>query len=286
MNWLLWLVLISLGLILATGLSFSFLMTRRSRLGEIHSPSEYGLDFEEVVFKASDGVDLRGVWLPAAESDRAVVILHGHGNSMDLDIQRAPFFHRAGFNVFLFDFRAHGRSAGRMATFGYLERQDVVGAVEFLKSRGVKRIGLLGFSYGGMASMLAAPICPEVNAVVSDGGPARVRTAITGRVVEAHLPRWLGKFLGWLTVAMTSLRFRVNLFHYEPIRWVGKIAPRPVFFVHGEKDKYLHDFDELYTAASEPKEAWRLPGVEHTKASEVYPEEFYRRVIEFFDRNL
>jgi fermentation-respiration switch protein FrsA (DUF1100 family) len=286
MNWFLWLVLVSLGLILATGLSFSFLMTRRSRLGEIHRPSEYGLDFEEVVFKTSDGLDLRGVWIPAAESDRAVVILHGHGNSMDLDIQRAPFFHRAGFNVFLFDFRAHGRSAGRLATFGYLERQDVVGAVAFLKSRGVKRIGLLGFSYGGMASMLAAPICPDIHAVVSDGGPARVRTAIAGRVVEAHLPRALGRFLGWLTVAMTSLRFGVNLFRYEPIRWVGKIAPRPVFFVHGEKDKYLHDFDELYAAASEPKEAWRLPGVEHTKASEVYPEEFYRRVIEFFDRNL
>ncbi|MEW6092623.1 MAG: alpha/beta fold hydrolase [Chloroflexota bacterium] len=286
MSWLLWLLLAILGLILATGLGFSFFMTRRSWLGEIHNPSEYGLDFEEVAFKASDGLDLRGVWIPAAESNRAVVILHGHGNSMDLDVHRAPFFHQAGFNLLLFDFRAHGRSAGRLATFGYLERQDVVGAVEFLKSLGVKRIGLLGFSYGGMASMLAGPLCPDIHAVVSDGGPARVRTAIAGRVVEAHLPHWLGKFLGWLTIAMTSLRFGVNLFRYEPIRWVGKIAPRPVFFVHGEKDKYLHDFDELYAAAGEPKEAWRLPGVEHTKASEVYPEEFYRRVIGFFDQNL
>ncbi len=286
MNIVLWLFLALLGLVLAAGLGFSFFMTRRFKLGEIHSPAEFGLEFEEVAFKASDGVGLRGAWIPAPGSERAVVILHGHGNSMDLDIQRAPFFHQAGFNVFLFDFRAHGRSEGRLATFGYLERQDVLGAVEFLKSRGMKRIGLLGFSYGGMASMLASPLCPDINAVVSDGGPARLRTAIAGRVVEAHLPRGLGRFLGWLTVAMTSLRLGVNHFRYEPVRWVGKIAPRPVFFVHGEQDKYLHDFDELYAAANEPKELWRLPGVEHTKASEVYPEEFYRRVVGFFQKNL
>jgi hypothetical protein len=29
-----------------------------------------------------------------------------------------------------------------------------------------------------------------------------------------------------------------------------------------------------------------LPGVGHCKASEVYPEEFQRRVLAFFDRNL
>jgi uncharacterized protein len=288
MSLLPWL-LIPFGLVLAAGLVLSFYMTHRFGLREMHSPAEYGLAFEEVTFAASDGLTLHGVWIPASGSpgsDKAVVILHGHGGSMDYDIQRAPFFHTAGFNVLLFDFRAHGRSAGRLATFGYLERRDVQGAVAFLKGRGIQRIGLLGFSYGGMASMLAAPLCPEVGAVVSDGGPARLRTAMVCRCGEMGLPRWLARPLVWLTVVMTSLRLGANLFHYEPIRWVGKIAPRPILFVHGELDRYLSDFDELYAAAGEPKEAWRLPGVGHTKASEVYPEEFYQRVVGFFTDNL
>lgn len=285
MNPLLWLLL-PFGLLLALGFGLSFYMTHRFRLGETHSPAEYGLESKEVAFQASDGVSLRGVWIPATGSQRAVVILHGHGCSMDWDVQRAPFFHKAGFNVLLFDFRAHGRSDGKLATFGYLERQDVLGAVEFLKSRGMQRIGLLGFSYGGMASMLAAPLSPDIHAVISDGGPARLRSAISGRAVELGLPRWLGPFLGWLTVVMTSMRLGVNLFRYEPIRWVGKLAPRPILFIHGELDQYLTDFDDLYDAAGERKEAWRLPGVQHTKAGEVYPEEFYRRVLEFFQKNL
>lgn len=281
----LWL-LAPVGLVLGVGLGLSFHMTRRQSLTEIHSPAEYGLAFEEVDFKASDGLSLRGWWVPAPGSERAVVILHGHGGSMDWDIHRAPALHAAGFNVLLFDFRAHGRSDGRLATFGYLERLDVQGAVEFLKRRGMRRIGLLGFSYGGIATMLAAPICPEVDAVITDGGPACMKTAIIGRCVEANLPRGLAAFLAWLVVNMTSLRLGVNLSRYEALRWVGQIAPRPIFFVHGELDQYCPDFEELYAAAKQPKEVWRLPGIGHTKASETYPEEFRRRVIDFFNRSL
>jgi pimeloyl-ACP methyl ester carboxylesterase len=281
----LWL-LVPVGLVLVVGLGLSFYMTRCQSLTEIHTPAEYGLAFEEVDFKASDGLSLCGWWVPAPGSERAVVILHGHGGSMDWDIHRAPALHAAGFNVFLFDFRAHGRSDGRLATFGYLERLDVQGAVEFMKRRGMRRIGLLGFSYGGMASVLATPICPEVDAVITDGGPARMKTAIIGRCVEANLPRGLAAFLAWLVIVVTSLRLGVNLSRYEAVRWVGQIAPRPIFFVHGELDQYCPDFDELYAAAKQPKEVWRLPGVGHTKASETYPEEFRRRVIGFFDENL
>ncbi len=220
MNILLWL-LIPVGLALAGGLSLSFYLTRRQPLTAIHSPAEYRLDFEEIAFNATDGVTLRDWWIPAPNSERAVVILHGHGGSMDYDIHRAPAPCDAGFNVLLFDFRAHGRSQGNLATFGYLELRDVLGAVEFLKSRGIRRIGLLGFSYGGMASILAASNCPEVNALITDGGPARMRTAITARGIELHLPRLLAAFLAWLAILITSLRLGVNLFRYEPVRWVG-----------------------------------------------------------------
>lgn len=282
---LLWLLL-SVGLILAVGLAASFFVTSRRPRSAFHTPAEYGLEFEELKFKATDGLLLQGCWIPAKSSERVVIILHGHGGCLDWDLHRAPALHAAGFNVFLFDFRAHGRSPGHLATFGYLERYDVQGAVEFLKTRGFRKIGLLGFSYGAIASMLTAPLCPEVRAVVADGGPARLRVALAARAMDFHLPRWLAVPLAWLTVAITSARLGANLFGYEPLRWVGKIAPRPILFIHGELDRYCPDFDELFAAAGEPKEAWRLAGVVHTKASEVFPDEFRQRVIEFFDRNL
>jgi len=275
-----------IALVLAVGLALSFYMTHRFGLAEVRSPAEYGLTFEEVTFQAADGPTLHGWWIPSAGSDRAVVIMHGHGGSMDWDVHRAPAFQAAGFNVLLFDFRAHGRSEGKTISFGYLERQDALAAVEFLRGRGMRRIGLLGFSFGGIAAMLAAPICPDIAAVITDGGPARMRSAIAARGGELGAPRWLSVPLAWLIVAMASVRLRANLFRYEPVRWVGRISPRPILFVHAGRDQYLPDFDDLYAAARAPKEVWRVPEAGHTKVSEVLPGEFERRMIAFFDKSL
>ncbi len=285
---LLWLLLSLILILLAAGLALSFLFTRRHTPDETRRPAEYGLAFEEVAFPARDGVMLRGWWIPAQTErgslDRAVIFLHGQGGSMDPDVQYVPALHTAGFHVLMFDFRAHGRSEGRVSTVGYLERQDALGAVDFVRSRGIERIGLLGFSMGGMVAMLTAPICPEVKAVISDGGPARLMSAMTSWGVERGAPYWLAGALAWLTLAATSLRLRVNLFRYEPICWVGKIAPCPILFIHGERDQYVPDFDALVAAAGLPKQVWRVPEAGHRTVDQLYPDEYRRRVVAFFDQ--
>jgi uncharacterized protein len=284
MTYLLWFLLALIMIILALGLGLSFYFTHRAQLGEVHTPQEYGLEYESIEFSCSDSLTLRGVWIPAAGSNKAVIILHGHGTSHDFDVYRAPDLHEAGFNLLLYDFRAHGRSDGKRMTFGYEEQRDVLGAIEFLHQRGMEHIGLLGFSYGGMISMILGAKYPGVEAIISDGGPARIRTAIAARGVELGFPFWLTRPLAWLIIGITSIRLGVNLFQYEPIRWVGKISPRPIFFIHGDHDQYVPDFDALYAAAREPKELWRLTEAGHTTASQLYPEEHARRVNEFFSR--
>ena len=132
---ILWLLVILIVLILTMGLGLSFYFTHRSQLGEVHTPDEYGLEYETIEFTTSDRLILRGVWIPTTASDKAVIILHGHGTSYDFDVYRAPYLHEAGFNVLLFDFRAHGRSDGKRMTFGYEERRDVSGAIEFLHQK-------------------------------------------------------------------------------------------------------------------------------------------------------
>jgi uncharacterized protein len=282
----LYLALGALGVVMAGGLALSWLLTRRSALTEIQRPCDFGLAYEEVTFPAGDGLRLRGWWIPAEGSDRAVIILHGHMGSMDMDAHRAPALLAAGFNVLLFDFRGHGRSDGRQITFGYLERRDVQGAVSFLRGRGMRRIGLLGFSLGGITAILSAPLCPEVAAVVSDGGPVRMRTAAAARGVEWGFPAWISRPMVWLAIAVTSVRLRANLFRYEAVHWAGQIAPRPILFIHGDQDQYGPDFDELYAAARPPKELWRVPEAGHVTLSSTVPEEHRQRVIAFFQQNL
>ena len=277
-----------LSLPLALGHLFSYLLTRRHKPDQTRSPAEYGLAFEKVAFRTADVVTLRGWWIPAAGSERAIVMLHGYGGSMDPDVQYVPAFHEAGFSVLMFDFRAHGRSDGSICTVGYLERQDVLAAVDFVAGKGIERIGLLGFSMGGIVAMLTAPICPRVRAVISDGGPARFWHALIVHGMDLGAPRWLSAPLTWLTLAVTSLRVGANQFRYEPIRWVGQIAPRPLFFIHGDRDKYIPpaDFAALVAAAGPTAEVWRVPEANHRTVDHVHPEEYRHRVIAFFAKHL
>ncbi len=277
--------------LLAVGLVLSHIQTQRHTLGAPRSPAEFGLDFEEVAFKSVDGLTLRGWWIPAEgslRSQRAVISLHGQGGSMDPDLPNVPPLHAAGFNVLMFDFRAHGRSDGKVSTIGYLERMDLLGAVEFLRQKGMRRIGVLGFSMGGIVAMLAAPVCEGIDAVVTDSGPAWLRHAMAVWGAERRVPAWLSPLLAWLTFFATSLRLGVNLFEYEPVYWVGKMAPRPILFIQGDQDQYVPppDFEALYAAAGQGKEAWRVAGAGHCVIAQLYPEEFHQRIVLFFNQNL
>jgi len=285
---ILWLLILLLVLV-SLSLGLSFALTKRAFLKEIHTPAEFGLAFEEIAFPTPDGLTLGGWLVPPAGLDgpanKVVVILHGHGGSIDYDVRYIPYLHAAGYSVLQFDFRAHGRSQGRATTFGYLERRDVQGAVRFLRSRGYNRIALHGFSLGGMVAMLSAPICPEVSLVVDDGGPARLRTALKGWCLERNIPAWLAPALAWLVIVGTSLRFGDNLFRFEPVRWVGQIAPRPLMMIHGEHDQYVTDFDDLLKAAH-PTEVWRLADEGHVTASINLGAAYWQRVITFLDKYL
>ncbi len=280
----LWLILPIL-LLLAAGLALSYKLTQRAYLKEVNSPADFGLRFEKISFQTADGLTLRGWLVPGSDPERVVVILHGHGGSIDYDVQYVPYLHAAGYNVLQFDFRGHGRSEGNIVTLGYLERMDVQAAVKFLLGRGLRRIALHGFSQGGMVAITSAAICPEVAVVVDDGAPVRLRTGFLGWGKERHVPAFVIPFLSYLVIGAASLRLGANLFRYEPVRWVGKIAPRPLMLIHGERDQYVPDFDDLLKAAL-PTEVWRLPDEGHVTASINLRDEYWKRVIAFLQKYL
>ena len=278
-------LIVFLLLVFAFGLGASFYLTRRFRLGAVHTPAEVGLAFEEVSFPTADGLTLHGWLVPGASLQKAVILLHGHGGSIDYDIDFLPRLHAAGYSVLQFDFRGHGRSQGDTVTFGYLEQRDIQAAGHYLAGRGFQRIGVHGFSLGGMCALTGTPLTPEVSLVIDDAAPVRLRSAIRGWCLERGIPAWAGRPLAWLVLAATSLRLGVNIFAYEPVRWVGRIAPRPLMLIHGEHDQYVTDFDDLL-AAAHPTEVWRLPNEGHTTACRSMPEVYWQRVIEFLNTHL
>lgn len=162
------------------------LMVRGDRQPIKRTPSEFGLAYEDVAFPASDGVALKGWFVPSgAEPGPVVVFVHGWlwnrtGNAagrvpfVDRDVDFLPAtkaLHDAGFHVLLFDLSNHGESGSRPPlTMGRWEARDFNGALAYLRERpdvDPARIGALGTSAGANTVMYAIPDGPPVKAFLA-----------------------------------------------------------------------------------------------------------------------
>lgn len=287
MDWLPFSIVI-LASLLGLCLLLAVPMVRRRSVKETNNPSDFSLEFEEISFVTEDGITLRGYWIPSPGSTRAVIMLHGFAGSLDPDLHYTLHLHNAGFNLLLFDFRAHGRSGGRVTSLGALETRDVRAAVNFTRAKGCDRIGLLGFSMGGRAAVMAAPSTPGVKAILVDGTPPRLVTAVTQNLCLRGVPLPIS----WLTARLMLLGASVltgcNLFTHDPLFAARNITGIPVLFFHGEKDRYatISLVREMVECAGPHARLWLVPEAKHRDIEDTRPVEYLQKLITFFTENL
>jgi len=243
--------------------------------------------YEDVAFpSAVDGALLSGWYLPAAgDGGRCIIIVHGFLNDRQVHGRGLPLalaLRAQGFDVLLFDLRGQGRSGGGAFTFGAREQWDVAGAVRFVRERGARHIGLLGYSSGAFASILAAADDPGIDAVVADSALADLHAYLEGQVLaRSHLGPYYAEY------ALTWYRWltRSDERVVRPAAVISRLAPRPVLLIHGMADRVIPVAESqklLAAAEGNPRaELWLVPGGRHTHSYEADPAAYVARVVRF-----
>jgi alpha-beta hydrolase superfamily lysophospholipase len=96
----------------------------------------------------------------------------------------------AGYVVLVFDFRGHGQSEGKLDPPN--AAVDVNTALAYLRSRhqvDERRIGLVGASMGGLASVIVGASDPDVRIVVAISTSPEAAGQYPGRVIHQLSPR-------------------------------------------------------------------------------------------------
>ncbi len=261
----------------------NYLLARR-KPDKADSPANYGLAAEAAEFRSGDGLALRGWYIPAENSDKTIIVCSGVNGSLDADVPVAPWLHAAGFNVLLFDWRAHGQSEGQVVTLGCDERYDLIAAVEFAKSINARRVGVLGFSMGGAVALATAAVYQDIDVVVADSPFIHIVSAVAGGLIERQVDARLAYLLARLFLITACLRTQRNLFIIDPVRWIRRVAPRPLLLLFGDRDVIAPapEIDLLLRHAGEPKEVWRAPEAAHRTLQAQRPEEYRHRIVDFF----
>ena len=133
--------------------------------------AKLGTAYEQVSFRTSDGLTLRGWYVPS-RNGAAVISAPGRADSR----KPARMLARHGYGVLLFDRRGEGESDGDPNIFGWGAERDFNAAVAYLRTRGDVdhgRIGGIGLSVGGETLLQAAAQSKGLKAIVSDGAGSR-----------------------------------------------------------------------------------------------------------------
>ena len=208
----------------------------------VYTPEELGLEFEDVIFEASDGVKLSGWYIPAPDAKFTVLFFHGNGGNITHRLDSINFFCNLGVNVFIFDYRGYGQSQGKTTEQGTYD--DAMAAYNWLREKKKiepENIIMFGRSLGGsVAAWLGARV--EANSVVIESG-------LTSFVD-------MGKKFYWYMPVKLFARYS-----YRTIDYV-KDLKCPVMFIHSRDDEIVpFEFgQQLYSAANEPKEFVEISG--------------------------
>ena len=244
------------------------------------SAADMGAPHETVGIRTSDGVLLQAWYVPSR--NRAAIITYPGRR----EAQRyARFLARHGYGVLLLDRRGQGGSEGDPNSYGWDGQHDVAAAIAFLGNRpeiDPERIGAIGFSVGGEVLLETAATTPELRAVVSEG--AGFRSIREFRHVAAA--RWFTLPLAFVVTLSTAI-FSDRLPPPDLADLVARIAPRPVLLIQAEDGVGGEELNGIYRQAAGPTaELWTVPDSSHVGGIDAQPEEYQRRVTDFFDRAL
>ena len=285
------LVLVVLLAVLYAGVSYVIAsgVTASEREEQEDHPSDYGLMHEDVEFLSRKGdVTLEGWYLPSMSCGPSVIVVHGisSNRSGGEATEMAAELVKACFNVLLFDLRAHGSSGGDRLTGGIDEAQDVLGAYDYLRSRGIRQrdIVVLGRSMGAGASVLAAAAEPEIGALVLDGTYADVTDLVAFEVArKTPVPEWAAPVFIPGASLLADMLYGVDMGLLVPERSVGDID-YPILVIHGEADTRIpteHGI-RVHKAAHPGSELWITPDTDHGDSFTNFPEEYVDRLVSYF----
>lgn len=294
---------------LPVGWYFSRIILRSRRQSLTRTPSDYGMGYEDVEFRSTDGLRLKGWFIPASGQSRGVIVVthpfpfNRHGfvakgqgfppiSHTDVDLLKTmEALNGAGYSVLVFDFRNHGESESGKTGIGLTEYQDVLGALRYLRERPDTTgapVGFVSFCMGANSTIVA---------LASGAGEAKdVRflvavQPVSARVFISRFLRTQYTLLSLPLVGIVDFWLRVQGGHrlsdMSPVGYAKKVAV-PTLHIQARLDRWTtrEDTEQIFAGFAGEKQMLWLEDIEDRFAAYNHVGEHPEKVLEFVERHM
>ena len=238
---------------------------------------------DAVEFEVSGAGKRDGWFFPGLRGAPTIVLCHGYGSSRGelLTLESALQDHQ--YNVFIFDFAAHGANAG-VTTFGYNETEEVRAALNTLAARSdvdPTRFGLWGYNLGAYAALREAQNDKRVRALVLDSVYDKPEEMVKVGVEKNGLAGFP------LMVRAAELSFEyLNYKHRNdpPLSArINVLAGVPTLYIQALDDPELANTTrQLFLKAPEPREQAIIPHGDFPSMNDDDKRAYENRIVSFF----
>lgn len=199
---------------------------------------------EKVFYKNSTGQKMCGVISNNTDSTEKPIVIVSHGFTSSKDTKSwgdlVEKLNNQDVATFRLDLFAHGESEGKLEDVTVSKAVDgILKAIELVKNRGYQKIGLLGSSFGGISSIMAASKFPEVIFLALRCPVCDYKEELIKSLGLEKIKEWKEKGIAEIEDAGQLHKLKYSLYediqNNEPYKVAEKINC-PVFIVHGDHD--------------------------------------------------
>ena len=205
------------------------------------TPTDVGMDFQDVSISTTDGVMLHG-WFIAGRSSRVLLFFHGNAGNISHRLDSIAQFQELGLSVLIIDYRGYGQSTGRTTERGIYRDADAAWHY-LIDDRGIvaNDIVIFGRSLGAsVASHLASEYQPLALIVESS---------------FTSIPDIAQDIYPWLPVRWLSRLSHATRDYVRDVRC-------PILIIHSRDDEIIpfHHGEAIFASANEPRTLLTIRG--------------------------
>lgn len=224
-----------------------------------------------------------GWFFPGLRGAPTILLCHGYESSRGELLTLVSALQDHQYNVFVFDFAAHGANAG-VTTFGYREADEIRAAIDTLAVRNdldPNNFGIWGYNLGAYAALREAENDHRVHALVLDSAYDEPKQMVKIGVEHSGL----GGFPLMVKSAQQSFEWLNYAYRTDPplSKKMKSLAGVPILFIQAVDDPELAEITrQMFLKAPEPREQAIIAHGNFAGLNDDDKRVYENRVVTFF----
>jgi uncharacterized protein len=227
--------------------------------------------------------DRKGWFFPGLRGAPTIILCHGYQSSRGELLTLVSALQDHQYNVFVFDFAAHGANGG-LTTFGYKEADEVRAAIDVISKRNdvdPTRFGLWGYNLGAYAALREAEKDARVRALVLDSVYDYPKQMVRIGVEKTGV----GGFPLMVKSAQTTFEWLNYGYKDDPplSAKLKSLVDVPVLFIQAADDPELATITrDMFVKAPEPREQAIIAHGNFVNLPDEEKRTYENRIVTFF----